>query len=284
MTLAAYTWKLDPVLVDFGPMQIRFYGLVFAITLLLGYWLWRRQMLRGGCPDRIADGFLVWGVVAVIAGARLGHVLFYRWDDYSQRPLEILFFWRGGLASHGATIGLILALALYARYHRLSVLETMDRFAPSAAIGAAGIRLGNFLNSEIVGRVTDVPWAVRFPLYERNPLPRHPSQLYEFALGAAVLAALLIADRRAGRENRPRGLMTGLFLTFYFAGRFCVEFFKEYHTLRDSALTMGQYLSIVPFLAGVALLTWTARTRVRSTGRRAASPQRRNGAGGGNAR
>ncbi|GAG14383.1 unnamed protein product, partial [marine sediment metagenome] len=129
--------------------------------------------------------------------------------------------------------------------------------AMSAAVGAAGIRLGNFLNSEIVGRPAAVPWAVRFTLHDGGVVARHPSQLYEFAMGLSVLGLLILADRLAGREKRPRALMTGLFLTLYFAGRFCVEFFKEYHidALRGG-LTMGQYLSIIPFCCGVALLIW----------------------------
>jgi len=126
-------------------------------------------------------------------------------------------------------------------------------------VGAAGIRLGNFLNSEIVGRATDVPWAVRVMHYDNGAVARHPSQLYEFAMGLAILGALVLADRWAGREKRPLGLMTGLFLTLYFAGRFCVEFVKERQTPWEAALTTGQFLSILPFAAGVGLLWWVVR-------------------------
>ena len=256
-------FDLDPVLLRLGPIQIRWYGAIFVTTLFFAYWVWRRQMLRGGYPAALAGQFLMWGGIATIAGARLGHCLFYEPERYLNDPISILFFWQGGLASHGATIGLVLALFLFARRNRLPVLELMDRFAMSAAIGSAGIRLGNFLNSEIVGRATSVPWAVRIMRYDHGAVARHPSQLYEFVMGLTVLLILYLADRRAGKEQRPVGLMTGLFLTIYFAGRFVVEFFKEFQTPWESVLTTGQILSILPFLAGIWLLTWVFRTRRR---------------------
>jgi len=264
--IAALQWNLDPVIVEFGPWHIlgrtlhpaiRWYGLMFVLTILGAYYFWKRQMRRGGFDEKITQGFFLWGVLAMIVGARLGHCFFYNASYYLANPRQVLAFWHGGLSSHGATVGLIAALVLYALRHRQPILEIMDRFAMSAAVGSAGIRLGNFLNSEIVGRVTTMPWAVKFLRYESSAQPRHPSQLYEFAMGLGVLGLLVLADRLAGREKRPRGLMTGLFLTLYFAGRFCVEPFKEYHieALRGG-LTMGQYLSIIPFCCGVAILIW----------------------------
>jgi len=231
---------------------------VGVCTLVTAYLFWRWQMRRGGYSREIIEGFIVWGTVATIVGARLGHCLFYEPDRYLSDPIEILYFWQGGLASHGATIGLVIALWLYSRRHKLPLLELMDRFSPSAAVGAAGIRLGNFLNSEIVGRATDVPWAVRFLLYkDQGAVPRHPSQLYEFAMGLFVLLVLILADRWAGREKRPRGLLVGLFLLIYFTGRFFVEFVKEYQVPGvETLLTMGQWLSILPMLVGAALLVW----------------------------
>jgi phosphatidylglycerol---prolipoprotein diacylglyceryl transferase len=259
--LAELTWNLDPVMIDLGPLQIRYYGLIFAITLLIGYQLWRWQMRRGGYPVRLADRMLTWGVLAILAGARLGHVFFYHPEQYLKDPISILEFWKGGLASHGATVGLSVAVILFAVIHKLPLLDIFDRMAIPASVGSAGIRLGNFLNSEIVGRATDLPWAVRFIRYDNGAVARHPSQLYEFAMGLCILALLLLADRLAGREKRPRGLLAGLFFTLYFAGRFSVEFVKEYHTLESSYLTMGQYLSVVPFLLGLGLLTWVVLRR-----------------------
>lgn len=266
MTLAThgFVWDLDPILIHFGTGGIRYYGAIFALSLLIGFSLWRRQMKRGGYPPPIADNLLVWAVVAIVLGARLGHVLFYEPEMLVQNPAEVLMFWRGGLASHGALVGIVTALILYARRHKRPPLEFMDRFAFSAAVGAAGIRLGNFFNSEIVGRATDMPWAVTFVRYDQAeglPLtPRHPSQLYEFAIGLAVLGILVLIDRRAGREKRPLGLMTAVFLVAYFTGRFCVEFVKETQGIDTHwPLTMGQCLSIPGFVAGIVLLTWVVR-------------------------
>lgn len=267
--LAALEWNLDRVLIDFGEQvigpfdlhpMIRWYGLIFVATILVAYHFWQRQMRRGGYGEPAVQGFFIWAVLGVIVGARLGHCFFYNARYYLAHPAEIMAFWQGGLASHGATLGLAAVVAMYALYHRRPIIEFTDRFAMSAAVGAAGIRLGNFLNSEIVGRVSDVPWAVKFLRYESPALARHPSQLYEFAMGLTVLCLLILADRRAGKEKRPLGLMTGLFLTLYFAGRFGVEFFKEHHIESfRGGLTMGQYLSMIPFCVGVALLIWCKR-------------------------
>ena len=263
MLLAAFTFDLDPVLLDFGSFQVRYYGAIFAATLGVVYLFWRWQMRRGGYDQRITSDFMLWGVVATVVGARLGHFLFYEPQMLLQDPFSLLKIWHGGLASHGALVGLTIALVLFARRHKLRLLEVMDRFAFSAAVGAAGIRLGNFLNSEILGRPADVPWAVIFPRADVELIPRHPSQLYEFALGLAILGALVLVDRLAGKEKRPLGLLTGVFLTLYFAGRFCVEFFKDIQEAweRDLLLTQGQMLSVVPFLAGAALLAWALTRR-----------------------
>jgi prolipoprotein diacylglyceryl transferase len=273
--LSVFTFDFDPILVRLGPVAIHYYGIVFVLTLLVAYLFWRRQMIRGGYSREMADGFVFWGTVATLVGARLGHCFFYAPGQFIDDPVSILYFWEGGLSSHGATIGLVLALLVFALVHRLRVLEVMDRFAMSAAVGAAGIRLGNFLNSEIVGRVTTVPWAVRFVQYDHSLAapPRHPSQLYELALGLLVLLVLYAADRWAGREKRPLGLLTGIFLTVYFAGRFVVEFFKEFQTPWEKVLTMGQILSIVPFLAGVALLIVVWRKRKETPNGGAKSPR-----------
>lgn len=248
---------------SFGPLQLRYYGVIFASMLYLGFLLWKWQMTRGGHPLAVTEQFLIWGVVAVLVGSRLGHCLFYEPEKYLSDPIQILKVWQGGLASHGATIGLVVALLLFAKKHSLPWLEVLDRFSMSAAVGAAAVRLGNFFNSEIVGRATDVPWAVRFMRYDNGHVARHPSQLYEFTLGILVLLTLYITDRLAGREKRPTGLLASLFLILYFTGRFSVEFVKEYQVdllvSSDSALTMGQYLSILPIICGVALLIWSLR-------------------------
>ena len=203
-----FVWDVSPILLSAGPIHVRYYGLLFALMLIGGYYLWQWQMLRGGHTQQQAEGFFLWGAIAVIAGARLGQVLFYNPARYLAHPIEILYIWRGGLASHGATIGLVLVLYLYARHEKLSKLEVLDRFSMSAALGATMVRLGNFMNSEIVGRVTDVPWAVKFPrcVYDRHlPLDlvpgRHPSQFYEAFLGLFVLLTLYFVDKKYKEER-----------------------------------------------------------------------------------
>ncbi len=257
-----FVWDLDPVLLHLGPIQIRYYGLLFVAVLLLGYALWQWQMRRYGAEDEKIEKFLLWGTLAILIGARLGHCFFYEPRHYLSAPWEILMTWRGGLASHGATIGLIFALWLFSYRFKYPFGEIMDRFAMSATVGATLVRAGNFLNGEIVGRVTDVPWAVRFARYaDRGAYPRHPSQIYEVFLGIFVFLVLYFTDRRLG-EQRPRWLLAGLFLGVYFSGRFFVEYFKEYQSLSPSfPLTMGQVLSIFPALVGIGLVVWSIRRK-----------------------
>ncbi len=281
-----FVWNIDPVLFhlpDFlGGRGIRYYGVLYALTLMGGFYVWQWQMLRGGHTRKQADRFLTMGVIAVIAGARLGHCLFYEPERYLKDPIRILYFWEGGLASHGSTIALIAVLVYFARTEKMPIREVLDRFSMSAAVGATLIRFGNFMNSEIVGRVSDGPFKVKFPRHDRDqlvPCPeqcgqvsadvcgfiqeqcvsfaqvpwRHPSQLYEAALGTTVFLMLFFVDRYYG-EKRPLGLLGFLFIGVYFTGRFLVEFFKAFQSLeaRESLLTMGQYLSI-PFIIVGAL-------------------------------
>jgi prolipoprotein diacylglyceryl transferase len=222
---------------------------------------------------------LWWGVVAIVGGARLGHVFFYEPITYLQNPIEILKFWKGGLASHGATVGLMVALWGFGRKYDRTFRRLGDYLAPAIAIAAGGVRIGNFFNSEIVGRVTDVEWGVRFIRYCRiegiapdQCLPRHPSQMYEFLMGVTTFAVLMFLQkldiRRAGS-----GFIAGVFLILYFSFRFTVEFFKEFQTeeLRTQGplgaieeamnyhFTMGQWLSVIPVLMGVYLLVTALR-------------------------
>ena len=238
------------------PVGIRYYSLLFVGVFLGGYALLNWQIQRGGGDEETAGDFIVYGVAGVLIGSRLGHVLFYDLDHAIEDPLWVLQIWTGGLASHGAVIGLIVAMWLFTRQRRVPFFEGADRFAFSAALGATLVRLGNFFNSEIVGRrVPDQSWGVRFPRYDQHlaeaPL-RYPTQIFEFLMGLGVLLALYLTDRYMGREKRPRGLLISVFFLLYFAGRFGIEFFKEYQTLESSSpLTMGQLLSIPGFFIGV---------------------------------
>jgi phosphatidylglycerol---prolipoprotein diacylglyceryl transferase len=272
--MPAFTWDIDPVLIHFPswlawlPIEgVRYYSLLYVGVFLGGYKLLDWQIRRaGGDPDD-ANDFVLYGVIAVLVGARIGHVFFYEWDRFVKDPLWLFKLHEGGLASHGATLGLLLAMKLFTRLRRQSFIEGCDRFAFSAALGSILVRIGNFFNSEIVGRVTGGDWGVRFPRYDRIPNPplRHPSQLYEVLLGIIVMAALLVTDRALGKEKRPRGVMISLFMALYFTGRFFVEFFKEYQPGEvETGLTTGQWLSLVPAAAGYVGLFFSFQKRVEA--------------------
>jgi phosphatidylglycerol---prolipoprotein diacylglyceryl transferase len=276
MLAALMTWDLDPILVDFGALQIRYYGLWFAATIYAGMWIWGREVNQRGHSPYFAEEFLLYGVLGIVLGSRLGHCLFYEPERYLANPIEILYFWKGGLASHGATVGLFFVVWLFGRRHKLTFRRTADMFVPAVAFAAGGVRIGNFFNSEIVGRAWDGPWAVIFARYDRMmgiepAIARHPTALYEVAMGFITFAVLMglkkLDLRRAGS-----GLYVGTFLIFYFSFRFLVEFFKEFQVdaFKNSAaeiarageglqLTMGQYLSIVPVVIGVAFVIMALR-------------------------
>lgn len=259
-----FTWDVDPVLFHFPswlaflPVDgIRYYSLLYVGVFLGGHKLLDWQIQRAGGDEEQANDFLLYGVIAVLGGARMGHVFFYEWERFLDDPMWLFMIHKGGLASHGAVAGIFVAMWVFTKLRRQSLVEGCDRLAISGALGAILVRAGNFFNSEIVGRETHADWGIRFPRYDRMadaPL-RHPSQLYEMFLGVVVLVTLIVADRLAGKEKRPRGLMLGLFMLVYFSGRFAVEYFKEYQTLeKGSWLTMGQWLSLIPALVGAWLL------------------------------
>ena len=255
-------WNPDPELLRIGPLAIRYYSLLFVAALLLGFHFWMKQSKRLGYDLVVADKWLVWAVIAIVAGSRLGHCLFYEPLYYLKHPLEILFVWKGGLASHGATIGLIFTMWLYKRRFDVPYIEVLDRMAIPTTFGASFVRLGNFMNSEIVGRVSDAPWAVCFPRYDDHGAnPRHPSQLYEAGMAFVIMGVLFLIDKLLPDNGRKRGILSGTFMALYFTARFIVEFFKEYQALKpdQSFLTEGQYLSIPFAVAGYVWLALALR-------------------------
>ncbi len=274
-------WNFDPQIVSFLP--IRWYGVLFAAMLMIAFQAWRWQMVRGGKKEDEAEAFLMAGVIAVIGGARLGHCLFYEPEKYLRHPLEILKVWEGGLASHGATLGLLVALLWWSRKYKMNFIEVMDRFSFAASIGVIFVRLANFTNSEIVGRITtpeQSPFAVKFvrSIEDRalanlatgdfSQVPwRHPAQVYEGLVGLVVLGVLYAMDRKLG-EHRRRGLFAYTFLFLYFGGRCVTEFYKEFQTLtaEDSPFTMGQYLSAPFAIIGIVGLIKVLRQGPRADG------------------
>lgn len=253
-----FTWDIDPALFHLGSWELRYYSLIFVVVFLGGYQLLRWQVMRGGGEERDASDFFVYGVLAVLIGARLGHVIFYDYEKAMNDPLWILQIWTGGLSSHGAVIGLIVAMWRFTKTRGVAFLEGADRFAFSAALGATLVRIGNFFNSEIVGKPTDQSWGVKFPRYVEHHgdavVYRHPTQLYEATLGILVFAALYFTDRYFGKEKRPRGLLISVFFLVYFTGRIFVENFKELQvrSLEEAAgFTMGQMLSAPLAIVGL---------------------------------
>ncbi|HTM44292.1 MAG TPA: prolipoprotein diacylglyceryl transferase [Polyangiaceae bacterium] len=277
MSLPTVTWDVDPVLFHYPswlPLPgdgLRYYSLLYVMVFLGGYKLLDWQIRRAGGHEDDANDFVLYGVIAVLAGARFGHVFFYEWDRFVEKfptdPFWVFKIWQGGLASHGATIGLLFAMWLFTKRRHQSFIEGCDRFSFSAALGSTLIRIGNLFNSEIVGKLTDQTWGFRFPRYDRgeDPIPlRHPSQLYEMTLGLTVMASLYFADRALGKERRPRGALISIFFVVYFTGRFIVEFFKENQSdfEKNLPLTMGQLLSIIPILAGIIGLVISLKKKI----------------------
>ena len=217
--------QFDPVALQLGPVAIHWYGLMYLLAflqvILLGRWRVANQPWTAWSP-KMLDDVLFYGVFGVIVGGRLGYVLFYKPDYYFSHPLEIFAVWQGGMSFHGGFLGVLAAMAFVARRQRINWWDLMDFVAPLVPIGLGFGRLGNFINGELWGRVTDGPWGMVFR--GAGDLPRHPSQLYEFALEGLVLLALLWWF---SSKPRPRGQVSALFLIGYGAARFSVEFARE---------------------------------------------------------
>jgi len=249
--------EIDPVAFSLGPIQVHWYGLTYLVGIGMAWWLARQRAERLGLTkDQVSD-LIFYAAVGVILGGRLGYALFYHFDRVLADPLWLLRVWEGGMAFHGGFLGVAVALLFFARKHRLSWLQLGDFVAPLTPLGLGLGRLGNFINGELWGRVSDVPWAMVFP--DGGPDPRHPSQLYQFALEGALLFLVLWLF---SRKPRPMGSVTGLFLIGYGSLRFLVEFTREpdaHLGLLLGGLSMGQLLSLPMVAVGVALMVWAYR-------------------------
>jgi phosphatidylglycerol:prolipoprotein diacylglycerol transferase len=254
--LCAVTFPvLDPVLLSFGPIEIRWYGVMYLLGFAVGYVIIRSELKRRGdaiaCAD--AEDLLFYCVAGLLIGARLGYALFYNFPVYASQPWLIVAVWQGGMSFHGGLVGLLVAGLLYSRKSGAAFLELADIGALAAPPGLMLGRLGNFINGELFGRTTDAAWGIVFPL--GGPVPRHPSQLYEAVLEGPVLFAILWLLRTRVKDN---GLVLAAFLVLYGMFRFFIEFFRQPDAQLGfivSGLTMGQLLCACMSVAGALLFS-----------------------------
>jgi phosphatidylglycerol:prolipoprotein diacylglycerol transferase len=252
---------INPVLISIGPFAVRWYALAYIVGIIAG-WLYARAIIAserlwgGRAPFTVTDfdDFVIWITLGIILGGRIGYVLFYNFAHFAANPIEILQLWNGGMSFHGGVVGCILAVVLFALRRHIPVLSLGDVTAAVAPIGLFLGRVANFINGELWGRATDVPWAMLFP--HGGTIPRHPSQLYEASLEGVVLFILLALLVRSGALKRP-GVVTGVFAIGYGAARITCEFFREPDVQLGflwGGLTMGMLLCIPLLLAGIAVL------------------------------
>jgi len=258
--------QIDPVLIHLGPVRIRWYGMMYLLGFLIGYLLLRKQIREGTFRvtlDQLGD-LTTALILGVILGGRLGYVLFYDFSTYLHHPLQVFAIWNGGMSFHGGLLGTLVAGALYCRTQRLPFLAVADRVAVVVPVGLGLGRIANFINNELVGRVTDVPWGMVFPGY--GDRPRHPSQLYEALLEGLVLFTVMWLMRK--RLMAP-GALLGLFLVLYASFRIFVEFFRQPDPQLGFLIlgaTMGQLLSAAMAAFGVWLLVTAKRRDHSATG------------------
>lgn len=262
------TWTANPVLFQLGFFAVRWYSLMFLIGFTIGYYIIYKMFKHEGARQEWIDKLLIYVAIATIVGSRLGHVFFYQWDYYSQHPLDIIKIWEGGLASHGGTIGIIIAILLYSKYvTKKSPIWTFDRLVVPVALVGALIRIGNLFNHEIYGHDTTLPWGFRFIenlhgwMAGADPIftaPCHPTQIYEALAYLALFSLLMVMYWKYNCQER-KGLIFGVFLTWLFSARFFIEFIKNVQVEFEEgmALNMGQWLSVPFIIAGVVLIIYS---------------------------
>lgn len=256
--------NIDPVLIKIGFIQIRWYGLSYIVGLLLSFHMIKKPFLRLGVSVDHVMNLMTYSILGVILGGRFGYIIFYHLSHYIQNPLDIFAVWKGGMSYHGAAIGLMVTFICYARYLKRNPLDFLDLLGLGAPFAVFLGRLANFINGELYGRVTDVPWAMIFP--NGGAVPRHPSQLYEAFFEGIVLGLILWLLYK--KNVLKSGQLFGCYLFFYGLFRFCIEFFREPDTQIGfvfASFSMGQVLCVVMMGLGVLFYQFNIYFRSKST-------------------
>jgi len=253
-----FIWSVDPILFSFGSVRVFWYGLLFAAAILVGLQIMKWIYAREGKSVDLVDSGFIYAIIGIVVGARLGHCLFYDPAFYLANPMKIFAVWEGGLASHGGGLGVIIALYFYIKKYNLNFLWLLDRIAIPTALFGFFVRMGNLMNSEILGAKTDLPWAIVFSRVDM--LPRHPAQLYEALANLSIFIILFFVYKKS-KELQP-GLLFGLFLTLLFSARFLIEFVKERQASysSDFVLNTGQALSIPFLLIGIGFIIYSLKS------------------------
>ena len=260
ITALSITWGPEPEIFSIGSLHIRYYSVLFVSGFIIGFWLFIKFFKRENLPTNILDSLLYTLLISATLGARLGHCFFYEPEYYLANPIEILKIWEGGLASHGGAIGILIAIFFwvrkYGRRYNFNYIWLLDRLAIATPLAAMLIRLGNLMNSEIYGNVTDMPWGFIFVL-RGETLPKHPTQLYE-ALSYLLLFVLQMVIWKKWLPKMKEGVFIGIFFIGTFASRFFIEFIKEPQVAFEEGMTlnMGQWLSIPFVLVGIAFIVY----------------------------
>lgn len=264
MHLLVIPWDVNPEIFRIGSFAVRWYGLLFASSFLFGYFIMLRIFKNENLGEAVLDKLTIYMALGVIIGARLGHCLFYEPDYYLRHPLEILMIWHGGLASHGAAAGILMAVWLFARKQKKDYFWVLDRIAIVVALSGFLIRMGNLMNSEIYGIETTVPWAFVF-LRNQEVAPKHPTQIYE-GLAYLFIFFLLFSLYWSKKGEHYQGMLISLLCILVFTSRFFIEFLKENQVAFEATmkLNMGQWLSIPFILMGIGGLYWSLTRKKRA--------------------
>ena len=266
LDLLTITWNVSPDIFSIGGFHLRWYSVLFVAGLFpVGYYIMRSFYKREGLPTELLDPMLFALFIGALVGARLGHCLFYDWEYYSAHPVEILMTWKGGLASHGGAVGVLLAMwwyvHKYGKKYGFNYIQIIDRLVIPICFAGMMIRLGNLMNSEIYGTHTDLPCGFIFPLDPKGDgLPHHPTQIYE-ALSYCILGLVLLWLYRKKLDKLHTGTIFGIFLIVLFGMRFLIEFIKEDQSAFEAGmvLNMGQWLSVPFIIVGILMLVWSVK-------------------------